>query len=441
MPAPPILPGIYSLSGNELYIALWPQHQWIEGFSPRFHLAVSWIADQKHYPPYVHAAPLRTILSWWLKQHGLNGLHAAAIGKTTGGVLLGGAASSGKSTTAFACLNAGFLYLGDDFCILDFDPSPRVYSLYNSGKLTDDNRKWFPQLESTATGMKDDGKMIYLLSSGRKQQMVESLPVRAVLLPNLTKEQCTRLKPASGGEALNLLAPTTLKLMALPAGSLKSALGAIAKLVRQVPCYHLELGEDFTEIPSRCFFSAAVGDLMNKLRIPVVFILFNRPGLTRQVFNVIRQVQPDRLFLIADGPRIDRAEDVSLCAEARQVVDSVDWKCTVQKNYSAVNLGCGQRVVSGLNWVFEQVGEAIIIEDDTLPRPNIFSILQRVTGTLPGRTPGYVYQWPQQSRPMAPFCRELLFLPPRQYLGMGHLEAYLGAPHDFHLNTLQRFGC
>jgi len=249
MPAPPILPGIYSLSGNELYIALWPQHQWIEGFSPRFHLAVSWIADQKHYPPYVHAAPLRTILSWWLKQHGLNGLHAAAIGKTTGGVLLGGAASSGKSTTAFACLNAGFLYLGDDFCILDFDPSPRVYSLYNSGKLPDDNRKWFPHLESTATGMKDDGKMIYFFSSGRKQQMVESLPVRAVLLPNLTKEQCTRLKPASGGEALNLLAPTTLKLMALPAGSFKSALGAIAKLVRQVPCYHLELGEDFTEIP------------------------------------------------------------------------------------------------------------------------------------------------------------------------------------------------
>jgi len=111
---------------------------------------------------------------------------------------------------------------------------------------------------------------------------------------------------------------------------------------------------------------------MNKLRVPVVFIFFNRPGLTRQVFNVIRQVQPDRLFLIADGPRIDRAEDVSLCSEARQVVDSVDWKCTVQKNYSAVNLGCGQRVVSGLNWVFEQVGEAIIIEDDTLPDPTFF---------------------------------------------------------------------
>ena len=249
MPAPPILPGIYSLSGNELYIALRSQHQWIEGFSPHSRLAVSWIADRKHYPPYVHAAPLRTILAWWLKQHGLNGLHAAAIGTTTGGVLLGGAGRSGKSTTAFACLNAGFLYLGDDFCILDFDPSPRVYSLYNSGKLPDDNRKWFPQLESTATGMKDDGKIIYHFCPDRKQQMVKSLPIRVVLLPNVTKEHCTRLKPASGGEALNVLAPTTLKLMALPAGSLKPTLGAIAKLVRKVPCYHLELGEEFTDIP------------------------------------------------------------------------------------------------------------------------------------------------------------------------------------------------
>ncbi|HJX30672.1 MAG TPA: hypothetical protein VJ624_02345 [Thermodesulfobacteriota bacterium] len=249
MPAPPIPPGVYNLGGNELYITIRSQKQWIEGFSPRFHLAVSWIADQKYYPPYAHAAPLRTILSWWLKQYGLNGLHAAAIGTKTGGVLLGGAGRSGKSTTALACLNAGFLYLGDDFCILDFDPSPRVYSLYNSGKLSDDSRTWLPQFESNATGMKDDGKMIYHLCPGREQQMVESLPIRAVLLPNVTKKQCTRLKPASGGEALNVLAPTTLKLVALPAGSLKSALGAIAKLVRQVPCYHLELGEDLTEIP------------------------------------------------------------------------------------------------------------------------------------------------------------------------------------------------
>ncbi|HJX30673.1 MAG TPA: glycosyltransferase family 2 protein [Thermodesulfobacteriota bacterium] len=111
---------------------------------------------------------------------------------------------------------------------------------------------------------------------------------------------------------------------------------------------------------------------MNKLRVPVVFILFNRPELTRQVFNVIREVRPDRLFLIADGPRINRAEDILLCSEARQVVESVDWECTVQKNYSEANLGCGRRIVSGLNWVFEQVDEAIILEDDILPDPTFF---------------------------------------------------------------------
>jgi hypothetical protein len=35
-------------------------------------------------------------------------------------------------------------------------------------------------------------------------------------------------------------------------------------------------------------------------------------------------------------------------------------------------MGCRQRVSSGLDWVFEQVEEAIILEDDCLPHPSFF---------------------------------------------------------------------
>jgi hypothetical protein len=41
-------------------------------------------------------------------------------------------------------------------------------------------------------------------------------------------------------------------------------------------------------------------------------------------------------------------------------------------NYSEVNLGCGLRPASGIDWVFQNVEEAIILEDDCLPHPTFF---------------------------------------------------------------------
>ncbi len=41
-------------------------------------------------------------------------------------------------------------------------------------------------------------------------------------------------------------------------------------------------------------------------------------------------------------------------------------------NYSEVNLGCKRRVASGLDWVFQTVEQAIILEDDCVPHPTFF---------------------------------------------------------------------
>ena len=100
---------------------------------------------------------------------------------------------------------------------------------------------------------------------------------------------------------------------------------------------------------------------------PVVLIIFNRPELTRQVFQAIRQVHPAQLFVIADGPRLDHPDDRALCTQARQITERVDWPCEVLRNYSDDNMGCGRRVASGLDWVFAQAEAAVILEDDTLP--------------------------------------------------------------------------
>ena len=105
---------------------------------------------------------------------------------------------------------------------------------------------------------------------------------------------------------------------------------------------------------------------------PVVLIVFNRPGPTRRVFAAIAKARPSRLLLIADGPRPDHQGESNQCAEVRQIVSMVDWPCKVDTNFAIENMGCRKRVISGLNWVFSLVEEAIILEDDCLVDQSFF---------------------------------------------------------------------
>lgn len=111
---------------------------------------------------------------------------------------------------------------------------------------------------------------------------------------------------------------------------------------------------------------------------PVVLIIFNRPHLTEQVFPRIKAAQPRQLFVIADGPRSDMPADIETCRLARQITETIDWDCDVQCNYAETNLGCRERVTSGLDWVFSQVDRAIILEDDCVPDPTFFPFCQHL---------------------------------------------------------------
>ena len=117
------------------------------------------------------------------------------------------------------------------------------------------------------------------------------------------------------------------------------------------------------------------------MKTAVAFIVFNRPDVTRRVLAAIREARPPALFVIADGPRLDRRGEAEKCAEVRAVLASgVDWPCVVKTNYSDVNLGCGRRVATGLDWVFDQVEEAIILEDDCLPDASFFPFCEELLG-------------------------------------------------------------
>jgi hypothetical protein len=111
---------------------------------------------------------------------------------------------------------------------------------------------------------------------------------------------------------------------------------------------------------------------------PVVLFVFNRLYTTRRVFEAIGKVRPTRLLLIADGPRPSKAGDREACEQVRDIVGHVDWPCEVSRNFADINLGCQERIISGLDWVFSLVEEAIILEDDCLPDPSFFPFCQEL---------------------------------------------------------------
>ncbi|MBI1792661.1 MAG: glycosyltransferase family 2 protein [Chloroflexi bacterium] len=105
---------------------------------------------------------------------------------------------------------------------------------------------------------------------------------------------------------------------------------------------------------------------------PILFVIFNRPDLTQQVFARIREAKPAQLFIAADGPRADHSDDVNLCAEARSVVEQVDWTCEVRTLFRETNLGCKNGVSTAIDWFFEHVESGIILEDDCVPDLTFF---------------------------------------------------------------------
>ncbi len=114
------------------------------------------------------------------------------------------------------------------------------------------------------------------------------------------------------------------------------------------------------------------------MKTPVCMIIFNRPDRTQQIFNVIKQVKPPKLLVVADGARLNKIGEAEKCAETRAIFDQIDWDCELLTNYAESNLGIYQRVTSGLKWVFEIVEEAIILEDDCLPNLSFFQFCEEM---------------------------------------------------------------
>ena len=108
----------------------------------------------------------------------------------------------------------------------------------------------------------------------------------------------------------------------------------------------------------------------------VALLVYRRPDLTARVFAEIAAARPPMLLVISDWP--DRPEDQARCLEARRIATQVDWPCEVRTCFATEHMGCRLRVASGLDWVFREVEEAIVLEDDCLPHPSFFTFCEEM---------------------------------------------------------------
>lgn len=106
--------------------------------------------------------------------------------------------------------------------------------------------------------------------------------------------------------------------------------------------------------------------------VAVALVVFNRPDLAAAQLTRLAASAPTRLYVIADGPR--SVAEANLCQETQRAVhDGLTWPANVTWDVAKTNLGLRQRILTGLDRVFEQESAAIVLEDDVEVSPAFFN--------------------------------------------------------------------
>lgn len=114
----------------------------------------------------------------------------------------------------------------------------------------------------------------------------------------------------------------------------------------------------------------------SQFNIPILLLTFNRPRTTKMVFEEIRKAKPKKLFVHVDGPRNDGEK--TRVEEVKKIVSGVNWPCDVKFFFRKNNIGIAKGWIEAIDWLFEDVEEGIILEDDALPNQDFFRFCEEM---------------------------------------------------------------
>ena len=114
-------------------------------------------------------------------------------------------------------------------------------------------------------------------------------------------------------------------------------------------------------------------------RLPVLFVIFNRPEMSQRSFSFIRTAKPNKLYIASDGARLDHPGEEEVVARTRSsVLAMIDWDCEVQTLFQEQNLGCGPGVYTAISWFFEHEEMGVVIEDDCIVSESFFPFMEQM---------------------------------------------------------------
>lgn len=114
-------------------------------------------------------------------------------------------------------------------------------------------------------------------------------------------------------------------------------------------------------------------------RIPILYVCFKRPNAVRQSFESIRNIQPEKLYIVSDGPREGVEGEAELVAECRDIItDSINWECELHTDFRKENRGCGPGMFEAINWLFSNEEMGIVLEDDCVVQDSFFRFMEEM---------------------------------------------------------------
>jgi hypothetical protein len=195
-------------------------------------------------PSWDGGAPLRVFLHWALAARGARLCHGATLGRDGHGILLAGAAGSGKSATILAGLACGLSTTGDDYVRLDLDPIPAARALFRNCKQDPAGLDRLALFHRPGP-LTWHGKVEMNIETLFPGALAHKLDLSAILLPRIAKAPQTSFTEVAGGEAVRVLFPSNFSQMASDGGE---TLRFLSELARRLPAWRVELSTDPREI-------------------------------------------------------------------------------------------------------------------------------------------------------------------------------------------------
>lgn len=208
------------------------------------------VAKLESLPTWELAAPFRPLMNAWLGQKGFVLAHASCVGLGDRALLLAGPGGSGKSTTALVCARNGWTHYADDFTLLQPGVAPKVFPFYNMAKMRPDALGFFPEWrQQRLPGTPPEEKTVLPLAElDRASLATGGCALEALVFPTAREASSVgepRLRELDRREALLLLAPSSV--LQLATGGAR-AFSRLTALVRQLPCWQLQLTPDTAKV-------------------------------------------------------------------------------------------------------------------------------------------------------------------------------------------------